>query len=82
MPPAPGAWKVPKTRKGGWPLSKERRASGKWVTVISRVEGNRGALLKALKGQLGCGGSVSEDRVEIQGDHQDRVREFLDKHQG
>lgn len=36
-------------------------------------------LLKRIKKALGCGGTVKEGRLEIQGDKKDRVRELLER---
>src|SRR4051812_6673479 len=53
---------------------------GKTVTVIYDLPRNP-AFLKDLAGELkrscGTGGSVTEDTVEIQGDHRARIRALL-----
>jgi len=53
---------------------------GKTVTVIESLPRNS-SFLKELAGELkracASGGKVIEDRVEIQGDHRDRLRELL-----
>jgi translation initiation factor 1 len=53
---------------------------GKTVTVIENLPRNR-AFLKDLSGELkracGSGGKSGDTRVEIQGDHRDKVRELL-----
>ena len=55
---------------------------GKSVTVVYDLPRNA-AFLKELCGDLkracGCGGAVSEDTVELQGDLRDRVRAVLQK---
>ena len=79
-PSAPASpFSVKRTRKGGWPLSKERRSGGTWVTVISRVEGDDKALLKALRRHCGAGGAAKGDKVEIQGEHLESIAAFLDR---
>jgi translation initiation factor 1 (eIF-1/SUI1) len=74
------------SKKGGFPVTKEKRNRGKVVTIIRRVTGDQQLLLKEMKQRLGCGGklvptagAVDADAfdVEIQGDSQDRVRRFL-----
>lgn len=70
-------YRVAKTRKGGWPVSFEKRAAGKLVTVIKNVSGDGNALLKALRKHCATGGVCKEDVVELQGDHRDRVEAFL-----
>lgn len=53
---------------------------GKGVTVISGL-GLPAEALEALAAELkkrcGCGGAVAEGRIEIQGDHRDRLVEEL-----
>ena len=53
---------------------------GKTVTVVYGLP--RSAeflkdLCKELKRTCGTGGAVSEDTVELQGDHRDRIRDLL-----
>ncbi len=72
-------WTVPKTRKGGWPLSIEKRGGGKVVTVIEPVEGDSNKLLKALRKQCGAGGAAKPGRAELQGDHREAIQAFLDQ---
>lgn len=72
-------YQVARTRKGGWPVSFEKRAAGKLVTVIGHVSGDGGALLKALRKHCATGGVFKDDTVELQGDHRAKVEAFLDK---
>ena len=61
-------------------VSRERRAGGKWMTVVSGLDPaatDLGTLLKKLKAECAAGGGVSEGKVEVQGDHRDRVVEVL-----
>ena len=53
---------------------------GKGVTVISGLEKNNlktKELAKTLKQKCGSGGTVKNDRIEIQGDHRDILEKFL-----
>jgi translation initiation factor 1 len=53
---------------------------GKEVTVIEQLAltaDERTAWLKALKGQLGCGGSVEDDALMLQGDQRKRLPPLL-----
>ena len=68
---------VKRTKKGKLPISYENRAKGKKVTVISGVSGDPAILLQELKKKIGAGGVVREDTVEIQGDHQVLIENFL-----
>jgi len=54
---------------------------GKTVTSVSGIPGSDAdvaAMLKALKQLCGAGGSVDGRVVEIQGDHRERVRVYLE----
>lgn len=57
--------------------------NGKEVTVIEQLElsqAERERWLKALKGALGCGGSIEEGgALVVQGDHRERVAAWLEK---
>jgi translation initiation factor 1 len=53
---------------------------GKTVTVVEGLPRNREflrTLATELKRACGSGGTVDEDRVEIQGEHRERLRELL-----
>jgi translation initiation factor 1 len=53
---------------------------GKTVTVVDRLPRNRdfvSDLAKELKKACGSGGTGGDGRVEIQGDHRDRLRDLL-----
>ncbi len=53
---------------------------GKTVTVVESLPRNK-AFLKELAGELkralATGGKAVDDRIEIQGDHRERLRELL-----
>ena len=60
----------------------ENRKRGKVVTVIRGLaEGNPephfSALLGDLKSHVGAGGTITEDWIEIQGSHLERIERFL-----
>lgn len=58
----------------------EKRKKGKVVTVISGLpaaSNDLPALLSRLKSQCGAGGAIQEDRLEIQGEHIERIRALL-----
>jgi translation initiation factor 1 len=53
---------------------------GKTVTVVEGLPRNAGFLkdlAKSLKKSCGTGGTVVEDRVELQGDHREKLRTVL-----
>lgn len=53
---------------------------GKTVTVVEGLPRNQ-AFLKSLAAELkracGGGGTVREDRIELQGEHRDKLRKLL-----
>lgn len=74
----PRPYSVGRTRKGGWPVRKEKRAAGKVVTLLNQASGDTKSLLKELQKALGVGGKIDGDTVQLQGDHVDAVERFLD----
>jgi len=61
-------------------LRLENRASGKSVTVVDGLPGNRAfleELAKELKKACGTGGRAGESSVELQGDQRERLRDLL-----
>jgi translation initiation factor 1 len=61
-------------------LAVEKRKKGKVVTVIRGLpvaSNDLPALLSRLKSQCGAGGAIQEDRLEIQGEHLERIRDLL-----
>lgn len=52
---------------------------GKSVTVISGLDTDLKLLKKELQKLCGCGGSVKNGTVEIQGDHRTRIAAYLEK---
>jgi translation initiation factor 1 len=60
-------------------LAKEKRR-GKDVTLVKPFEVDKTtlqSLLKEIKKRLGCGGTVKENRLELQGDISAQVRQYL-----
>ncbi|HJS59770.1 MAG TPA: translation initiation factor [Vicinamibacteria bacterium] len=58
----------------------DRRPSDRVVTVVTGLPGDEveiEALAKQLKAVCGTGGSVKNGRLELQGDHRDRVEAAL-----
>ncbi len=63
-------------------LRLDNRASGKNVTVVDGLPDNHGfldTLCRDLKKACGTGGTVGENRIELQGDQRERLRELLVK---
>jgi translation initiation factor 1 len=70
---------VPQTIVAELRIEKSGRR-GKTVTVVDRLPRNRdfvSDLAKELKKACGSGGTGGDGRVEIQGDHRDRLRDLL-----
>ncbi|QKY18798.1 translation initiation factor (plasmid) [Halorubrum sp. CBA1229] len=57
----------------------EERRYGKKMVVVEGFEGGTDldSLASELKSTLGTGGTVKEGHIELQGDHEERVRELL-----
>jgi translation initiation factor 1 len=55
---------------------RERRGGGKMVTVVAGLDAKAtdlAGLLKRFKAELGTGGTVADGRIEIQGDHREKM---------
>ncbi|HIE41521.1 MAG TPA: stress response translation initiation inhibitor YciH [Candidatus Aenigmarchaeota archaeon] len=53
---------------------------GKKISVISGIDSKNvdtKALLKKLKQKLACGGTVKNNELWLQGDHKEKIKEFL-----
>jgi translation initiation factor 1 len=58
----------------------ERRKYGKLVTIIHGINSsdiNIDDIAKKLKTKCASGGTVKDDRIELQGNHEKKVREAL-----
>lgn len=57
----------------------EKKAYGKQYTVIEGFEDDvdLDGLSKKLKNKFACGGTVKDGKVELQGDHRNRLKEVL-----
>ena len=69
--------KLPKNHNLNVSIQKRR---GKVVTVIEPFflkKGDLKSLLKELKTSLASGGAIKENSLEIQGEHIQKVKEFL-----
>ena len=57
----------------------EKRQKGKYSTIIAGFDQNAGLkeLAKELKRKLACGGTSKQNRIELQGDHRNKVKEIL-----
>ncbi|NJE12667.1 stress response translation initiation inhibitor YciH [Thermococcus sp. LS2] len=58
----------------------ERARYGKLKTIIEGIdekEFDLEEIAKKLKAKLACGGTVKKGRIELQGDHRERVKQLL-----
>ena len=81
--PAPQPKQLPPEKQTAQ-IRVEKRKKGKVVTVIGGLsEGNPGKhlndLLTHLKNSCGAGGTIQSGKIEIQGNHEERVRNLLQK---
>jgi len=56
-----------------------KRRFGKLITEVSGIgkEINIKDLAKKLKSKLACGGTSKDGKIELQGNHSERVKDFL-----
>lgn len=58
----------------------EKGRYGKLKTIVDGIdekEFNLDKIAKTLKGKLACGGTAKNGRIELQGDHRDRIKKLL-----
>ena len=63
-------------------VTTEKKKFGKLNTIIKGMdekEINLKELAKKLKSEFACGGTSKEGRIELQGDHKEKVKEKLVK---
>ncbi|MCS7134643.1 MAG: stress response translation initiation inhibitor YciH [Candidatus Pacearchaeota archaeon] len=53
------------------------RKFGKKVTIIEGISQDIKKIAKKLKEELACGGTIKDNRIELQGDHEKKVKEKL-----
>ncbi len=54
------------------------KRSGRILTIISYLnDSNIQQIFKDLKGQCHCGGHLQDSQIELQGDHQEKVKIIL-----
>lgn len=57
-----------------------KRRFGKIITEVSGIDEkdiNLKELAKQLKTKLACGGTIKDERIELQGSHAEKVKDFL-----
>jgi translation initiation factor 1 len=60
-------------------ISTEKRKFKKWYTIVEGFDQsiNLSDLAKKLKRELACGGTAKHNRIELQGDHKQKVKAIL-----
>ena len=60
-------------------VSTEKRKFGKINTLLSGFESGIDIekIAKSLKARLGCGGTIKNGRIELQGDHTRKIKSLL-----
>jgi len=78
-PPAPVVTSVPASAQKVV-VRLEKRPGGKKVTVLAGLEAKDAEeLLPRLKAHCGAGGTIKDGKVEVQGEHRDKVVLELEK---
>ena len=62
-------------------VATEKRRYGKVITLVSGFDKTIDikSVAKSLKSELACGGTVKNERIELQGDHKNQVKKVLTK---
>ena len=63
-------------------VSVDKRRYGKMMTIIEGIDSHdldMSSLITQLKSKCACGGTIKEGKVELQGDHRDKVKKELEK---
>lgn len=57
----------------------EKKSFGKWMTVVEGLseDANPKEVTKKLKTKLACGGTYKNGRIELQGDHTQKIKKLL-----
>jgi translation initiation factor 1 len=61
-------------------VSLEKRKFGKIETIVEGIDTKEidlKDLARQLKNKFACGGTIKNGKVELQGDHKQKVRDFL-----
>lgn len=63
-------------------ITTDKKRYGKIVTLVSGFDSgvNIKNIAKILKNELACGGTSKDNIIELQGNHQKKVKEILVKH--
>ena len=62
-------------------IAVDKRRYGKMMTIIDGINPNEldlNALISNLKSICACGGTIKDGKIELQGDHREKVRKTLE----
>ena len=82
LPKELGAWETITKEGQTIRVYLEKKKFKKYSTMIEGIdekEVNLKDLAKRLKEQFACGGTAKDGKIELQGDHKSRVKQFLVK---
>lgn len=60
----------------------DKRRYGKMMTIVAGIDEHDldiPALITQLKSKCACGGTIKDGKIELQGDHRNKVKETLEK---
>ena len=60
----------------------DKRRYGKMMTIVDGIDAHDldiNALITQLKSKCACGGTIKDGKIELQGDHRNKVKETLEK---
>jgi len=80
LPKELGAWETITKEGQTIKIYLERKKFKKFSTIIEGIDKKEISLkdlAKKLKGQFACGGTAKEGKIELQGDHKSKVKDFL-----
>lgn len=63
-------------------IAVDKRRYGKMMTVVEGINPHDldiNSLISDLKSICACGGTIKDGKIELQGDHRNKVREALEK---
>lgn len=62
-------------------ITVDKRRYGKMMTIVDGIDAHDldiDALNTKLKNKCACGGTIKDGKIELQGDHRNRVKETLE----
>lgn len=62
-------------------ITTDKKRYGKIITIVSGFDKSVDLkqIAKSLKNELACGGTIKERTIELQGNHQDKMKKILIK---